>query len=559
MVDGSTGGLIPKGSITSAIRYVAVLTVILFCSACGTSDKGRLKESRDAFLSDHFDQSEKALYTSEVFQNDQNRLLHYYLLASVAMSQAQYEKAIYLLNKARTTALNVRSQAGMYEWFSSAYRSNPIEFSYIHAMLVMADVLLAQEGQTPAWSTPEIKDKNGNVLVQAQALPARKFSPAEVADYELKARSELRAWDSFLTDLKRTYPTQNFYKEDLWARMLASFVHADSSDRNEKRTGELLTADAQKVFDHEFSRFPSAKENQSGIEAEIQKLKKHAQSDSQKDNLVVIEAGVMAKYKIKRFHLGLSTIFSQIKDPNLRRQMEQIGMQVLLTFAPEFGLVTLSAGVVGAIEGGGKDDDEFDGPPQFFTDAVDRSIGFEVRFPTLQFPPADTQVHLILNQNGVALPEYRLPVVSPVQEIVATELKNREGSEMFQRGVKIGLEYLAILIPAIKTYQSASRNNNLLQKIAVLAGYHIAKKAIDAANSPDLRSWDYLPVLVAADLITVKPGDYSGKVVIQNSFGKFEKDLGKMTLGDPKITLIRERVGDVPILNRRATPGHPLH
>lgn len=547
------------GEAFKATRHCGLLIFLLLFTACGTSDQGRLKESRDAYLTDQFDKAEKALYTSEVYQNDQNRLLHYYLLSSVAMGEGQYEKAAYLLNKARTAAQSVRSQAGLYEWFSSDYRSNPIEYSYIQYMLVMSYSILAQEGKTPAWSTPEIKDKNGNILVQAQSIPARNFSPTEIADFQQKARSELRAWDSFLADLKRTYPTQDFYKEDLWARMLASYVHAESNDRNEKRTAELLVDDAQKIFDHEFSRFPSASLNQKAIESSFAKLRTHAQTANATDNLFVVEAGVMAKYKIKRFHLGLSTLFSQIKDPALRRAMEQVGMHVLLSLAPEFGLVTLSAGVVGAIEGSGKDEDEFDGPPQYFTDAVDRSIGFEIRFPTMQFPPADTQVHLMLNQNGTALPDFRLPVVSPLEEMVATELKNRESSEMFQRAIKIGLQYVAILIPAIKTYQAASRENNIFKKIAVLAGYHIAKKVIDRANSPDLRNWNYLPSLIAADLITVKPGDYAGKVVISNSFGRYEKDLGIMTLGDPKVSLIRKRVGDVPILNRRSSATRPMH
>ena len=534
-----------------------LVIAILFCSACG-SDKGRLKESRDAFLADDFTKSEAALYTPEVYQNDQSRLLHYYLLSSLAMSEGLYEKAIYFLNKARTQANSVRSEPGLYQFFGSDYRSNPIEYSYIFYMLVMSNALLAQQGETPAWSTPEIKDKKGNVLVQAQTFPARKYSGSEIADANQRARSELKAWDSFLTTLKRTYPDQDFYKEDLWARMLASYLQAISDDRNEKRTAELLTNEAQKVFDHEFSRFPSAANNKEPIETSIAQLKKHATEAHPTEDMIVVEAGVMQPYKVKRFVVGLSTLFSQIKDPKLRRVVEQVGMQVILSTAPEFGLIALGGGVVGAIESSGKDDDEFDGPPQFFSDAVDRSLGFEIRFPAMMFPPADTKVSLFLSQPGGTSSTFRLPVVSPLQEIEATELKNRESSEMFQKAVTIGLQYLAILIPAIQTYRSGDRQGSIFKKLAALAGYHIAKKAIDAANAPDLRSWDSLPQLIAADLISTKPGDYQGKVLIQNSFGQYEKDLGKITLGDPKVTLIREHVGNVSILNRSTAKPHPL-
>lgn len=508
-----------------------------------------LKESRDAYLLDDYTKSEAALYTPEIYENDQNRLLHYYLLSSLAMSQGQYEKAAYFLNKARDAANSVRSASGMFEWFSSDYRSNPVEYSYLHYMLVMAYSMLAEEGQTKAWSTPEIKDKKGNQLVQAQNFPERKFSAREISDFQQKARAELRAWDTHLENLKRTYPNQDFYKEDLWARMLASFIHASSGQNSEKRTAELLTNDANRIFTTDFNRYPSKKSNQAEIDALITKLRKRAQGKDDHGSLFVLEAGVMSKYKIKRFHLGLSTLMGQIKDPHLRSMMEQIGINVILNTAPEFGLILFAGGVAGAIGG---DDDDFDGPPQFFTDAVDRSFGFEIRFPTLQFPPEDTQVHLHLlsSKDGKALPEMKLPIVSPLQEILAVELKSREQGEMFARAVRIGLQYVGILIPAIKAYREADRKGNAFSKIAVIAGYYISKKIIDNANNPDLRSWNYLPKLVAVNLLDSQVGEYDAKVTIDNSFGRFEKSLGKVSIGDPKHPLIYERIGDVPILNK---------
>jgi len=531
--------------------FLGVLALSL--AACSTSDKARLKESRDAFLQGDNAKAETALYTPEVYQNDQNRLLHYYLLSSVAMSEGLYEKAAYFLNKARTQANSVRSSSGTFDWFSSDYRSNPIEYSYIHYLLVMSYSMLAQEGKSPAWSTPEIKDEKGNVLVAAQNFPARSFSPSEIADFRQKARAELLAWDSHLQNLKRTYPTEKFYKEDLWARLLASFIHASSTDHNEMRTGELLTRDAEKVFQTEFNRYPSKAENQAEIESLIQHLRARAQGKDHghDEDLFVLEAGVMSLYKIKRFHLGLSTLMGLVKDPGLRMMMEQIGMNVIMNTAPEFGLVLFAGGLAGSVgNGNGGSDDEFDGPPQFFTDAVDRSFGFEVRFPTIQLPPPDTHVDLELSTTGKTLPMIHLPVLSPLQEMISVELKEREQKEMFARAVKIGIQYVAVLIPAIKAYQKASREGNIFEKIAIIAGYYLSKKAIDRANNPDLRSWNYLPKLIAANLISVAPGDYQAKVTIDNSFGKYEKSLGTLSFGKASSSILYERVGDVPILNR---------
>lgn len=529
--------------------FSSLLGLLFLVSACGTTDRARLKESRTAFLQEDFPKAEAALFTLDVFKNSQNRLEHFYWLSSIAMSEGEFEKAAYFLNRARELALSSRSSAGAFDWFSRDYKSNPIEFSYIHYMLVMSYSLLAETGQSPEWHTPQIKDDKGNILVDAQDHTIHKFDPSEIARFRQKARAELLAWDTFLETLKRTYPTQNFYKEDLWARLLASFVQGGSSDNNERRTAELLAENAREIFDKEFKRYPSAKNSGSDVQDLVDRLKKRSEDRKNADSLFVLEAGVIAPYKIKRFHLGLSTIFSGIKDPLLRRQMEQIGIQVLLSTAPEFGLIAVGGGITGAFGG---DDDEFEGPPRYFSDAVDRSFGFEIRFPTMTYPPSDTRVSLHLTDvKNQKSNDYKLAVVSPLQEMVATEIKSREGSEMFAKALSIGGQYVAILIPAVKAYQAADRNGNVFQKLAILAGYFIAKKAIDNANNPDLRSWSTLPQLIAANLVPAPPGAYNAKVVLENRFGREEKDLGKLIFGSPTSLLVRQRIGTVPILNYR--------
>jgi hypothetical protein len=122
---------------------------------------------------------------------------------------------------------------------------------------------------------------------------------------------------------------------------------------------------------------------------------------------------------------------------------------------------------------------------------------------------------------------------------------------MFAKALTIGSEYLAVLIPAVIAYRNAGRNGNVFQKLAILAGYFLAKKAIDNANNPDLRSWDLLPELIAANLISTAPGIYDAKVTIDNHNGRDERNLGQVMIGSPSSFLLRQRIGDVPILDAR--------
>ena len=530
-----------KSLKTSAILIVSGVFLFLFTLSGCSSDSKQLKMSREAFLRDDFTSAEAPLYSEDVFKQSENRFLHYSSLGSIAMSSGQYEKAIYFFLKARDLVNSLRSSHSGFSWFSSDYLSNGIEFSYLHYFLVTANLLLAEDGSTPAWGTPEIKDKNGNILIAAQSFPTKQYSSREIAEFRTRARAELLAWDTHLENLKQSNTDLSLYHNDLWARLLASYIHSLSDQNNEKRTSELLAADALKILQNDFKKYPSEQYNEAEIEGLIKKLKKRDPDQS----LFVLEAGVMSKYKIKRFHIGLSTLFKGIEDPYLRSQMEQIGLQVIFAYAPEFGLTLFTGAVAGAISGSSSDEDtEFEGPPRQFSDAVDESFGFLIQFPSLALPPADTKVSLNLSTKDNSFDPLPLPVVSPLQEIIAMDLKAREDQEMFKESVKVGLEYLAILIPAIKTYQAADKEGSFFKKLAAIGGYYIAKKIIDNAHKPDIRSWNYLPKLVAADVLAVPPGSYHAKVSIDNAFGKTEKDLGDIQLGDHLHSLVRKRVGD---------------
>jgi len=533
---------------TPAILILAGV-LILMLSGCGTSDSERLKNARVDFIKDDYPAAEKELYSPEVFKHAENRFVHYSALGSIAMSSGEYEKAIYFFMKARDLVNGLRSSHSGFSWFSTDYLSNGIEYSYLHYFLVICNDLLAEEGKTPAWSTPEIKDEKGIVLVPAQNFPARSYTPRDISDFHQKAHAELLAWDTHLQNLKNS-DSHNLYRDDLWARLLASYIHAQSDDNSEKRTSELLAEDALKILQTDFKSYPSDAANDPGITALVEKLKKRDPSHS----LFVLEAGVMDQYKIKRFVIGLSTLFKNIKDPRTRSLVEQIGIRVILLTAPEFGLVLVSGAVAGTISGSSPDEDtEYDGPPQQFSDAIDRSFGFEIQFPTLRSPPPDTKVTLDLNGQ-----QFPLPVVSPLQEIISSDLKNRENTDMFQEAMTVGLQYLGALVPAIIAYKSVSNRDNwgFVKKLAIVSGFYVAKKVIDGAHRPDLRSWGYLPKLIAADVLTVPPGNYHARVTIRNAFGNFEKDLGEVQLGDSFHALVRKRIGEVSIL--KGLPTRPI-
>ncbi len=500
---------------------------LLCLVGCATGDSARLKSSREHFSKGEFERAEGDLYSSEVLERKESRLQHFLWLASLGAGQRTYEKVLYYSDRARELALELRSDRGGYDWLSSEYKSNPIEFSCLHYFLVISNLILAEDGASPQWSIPELKLKNGTILVPAQDFPARTYTPREIAEFRMRARAELKAWNQFLEVLKRTYPNQPFYQEDLLARLLGAFVHGGSSTLQEKRTGELLASDGLRFLDGHPG--PSIfDENESGLRDFLKRLLDRASSSKRENSherLVLIETGVMPELKPKKVIVGLSSIFERVEDPVLRAELERIGFHVLIQFAPEFGLIAFSGAVAGAISSGPDD------APKSLSGAIDRSFGFEISFPAMEPGSTVRNQKLILNGGDGKRFEFSLQPMGPIREILSRELSKRREKEWSAKAVKIGVQYLSILIPAVAAYREATRENNVFKKLAILAGFFIAKKMIDRANAPDLRSWSLLPELISGNLLSIPPGSYSVE------FSQIRGDLEtKHSLGEWKLT-----------------------
>lgn|GEM_PF-1981966 len=525
----------------AAGALLAMVGTVVCLSGCATGDSKRLKSAREHFVGFQAEQAESELVSPKVLEHQESRLQHYLWLASVSAAQDHCEKAIFYLDRARTLALELRSDRGGFDWLSTEYKGNPLEFSQIHYLLVVCDLVLAEQGKSPAWSIPEIRLKGGKVLFPKQEFPAREFTPREIAEFRTRARAELKAWDQFLTVLKRTYPGKPFFQDDLLMRVLGSFLNGNASTPEDRRVGELLGFEGQRVLESESSSIGSYQDQRPNLSELLDRLTERARAphSNREWKLVLIETGVMPEYREKKVVVGLSTLFNGIEDQRLRFELERIGLRVLLEVAPEFGLVAFTGAVAGAATASEGDS------PQSITGAIDRSFGFEMAFPSIGDPVKAEPSRLILTSAAGKITEVPLLPVSPVREILARELAERQKTEWAGKAVKIGIQYLSILVPAVIAYRDADRKGDWLKKLGILAGYFLAKKAIDRANAPDLRSWSLLPSGIAGQLLDVDAGIYSVELVTEGvGVGPKRISLGQWDLGPKGRTFIHKRVFD---------------
>lgn len=524
------------------LRAFFSLSAILWLASCGTS-AGRLKmeQAREAYSRSDFKGAETLLASEEVLDDEQSRLEQYLWLSSVAIGEGFYEKAIFFLERSRELARQLRSDRG-FEFSSPDYRSNPVEFSRIHFLLVAARVHLADSGRTPAWSLPEMRAKGGRILVRRQEFPERTLGLPEIEELRTKARADLLAWDSHLTELKRSYGGSKLYHSDIQARVLASFIHGKSHLPRERRTAELLVQEAARELEDLKKDIKSYQNDERVLSALLKDLSDRAiaRGDGQDVSLFFLESGVLPKIHQRKVLVGLSTLFRGIEDPYLRGQLEQIGLRVLLHYAPEFGLAAFGGAIAGAATA-----DPGEGP-RFISDAVDESFGFQISFPELEDPLGGITSRIELQGEGGREWSQSAPVIDPVQEILAREFRERSGKEWREKALKVGLEYLAILIPAVVAYDRAAREGDWIRKLAILTGYFIAKKTIDRLNSPDLRSWSLMPQWVSAACIKLPPGRYGGQWVVERHGIKTRVPLGPVEIPSGGGRLILHHLINLP-------------
>lgn len=455
--------------VTASLRIQGALIlalVTLFSVGCASSEALRLRRAREAFLSKDNISAKKELLSEDAQAATESRVLHLLDLGRISFVSGDYTAAIQYLSEARS--LSDEKRADWRSFWNKSYSGTPWEYSWAHTALA----------------------------VSYSALADQEADPRIVMELRRKARAEVMLADSHLENLKRIFGGEDRYQEDSYVRLVGSFVHQATGERQDLRIAELLFEKTA----------PSLRDDLKVA------LKKGANS-----TLALVDIGTLPPLKKRKLIIGLSTLFSAIEDRQLRAVVERIGLQVLLELAPEFGLITLGSAVVGAAEAG-----ENDGEPLYLSGAVDQAAGLVLEIPWMpndKKPPTATAVlKLEPTEKGkepdASSAEIKFPLVlsCDYQALIHHEYDARAGKEFRAKAISMGLQYLTILIPAIAAYSKVQGDGALLKKLGILASFYVAKRAIDAANSPDLRSWDFLPRYSYAGIIQAPSGKYRARV-----------------------------------------------
>lgn len=541
------------------------LTLSLILSGCGTSQSALRKKAHDHFAQGDIPAAIKETLSREVLDEEQNRLLTLLELGTYAHYQGNYEQSNLAFFRAKnlarelyTTSIREQIATGLLNDNAASYTGLEYEISLLHYLIATNFLLMAQTNHLPAWEQEEVRSKN-QLIFAKQAFPAKELSPRDRSDALAKARAELLDWNAFLREVRERNRGQPYYKDDLLNKVFAAFVHRKVGTNQDKNIAQQLLKDADKLLVSAYSAYPAFNAKSAEYIDNYKKFESLGadtvrerfiektpyynatealinQAQAAAGNVfVLVEFGMAPSRKEKTYVIGLSTLFREIKDPQLRRQIEELGTHVLLQFAPQLGLSFAGAAVVGSIAGSDAEGEK----PKFISDAVDSVIGFSFKLPNVEPSPVTETLELhISHVNGGAMIQSPVVLLSPITDIAKLNIDRRANAMALKTGIRVGLKYLAALVPAILTYKRID-GPEFAKMLAATAVWMAGKRIVDATEAADLRAWALLPKWVGASELNLPPAEYDMSLVDRGSGAVHARTKLKVEANKPVLHKLR--------------------
>ncbi len=510
-----------------------------------------------------FDAAERDILNPEVIAESKSRLLTLFELGAIAHYKQEFEKSNEILFRAKklarklyTTSVSEKIATHLLNDNAASYLGMDYETSMMHYYIALNFLFLSQLDTIPSWTMAELRDGD-TVVFDSKTVPARQLSRKQHLDYLGQARSELLDWNSFLQTVRNNNRGKPYFKDDLLNKVVAAYIHRTVGSGRDRNIANVLYKDAEKILVKAYSAYPTFNQKSKnyvdnykrfsrlGVKTvrerfigktdaynrtigQIQTSQKNIRRRKQNSIYYILEYGAIPKRTEKRFVIGLSTLFKSIEDPALRRSMEELTTRMIINLAPQFGLTVVGAAVVGAAVG------TRDGDPKYISESVDSVIGFEFYLPHIEEDPTQNSFDLKFT-NAANNSEKIIPVglMMPLNDIAKLNVERRAAAVAFKTGLRVGLKYLAALMPAIYTYRNVD-GGEFMKMLAASAVWATGKKIVDASEAADHRAWNLLPKCVGTAETLLAPGTYSVTAISRNPAGTKETSLGSIVVDAKK-------------------------
>lgn len=336
----------------------------------------------------------------------------------------------------------------------------------------------------------------------------------------VKARAEILAWDSFLTDMKSERLGQALFKEDLLAKTFGALVHESQNTNQDSQIALQLYQDANEVLFKNYNAYPSFNNSYATFRENYSKFPNITKEEVERDYVQVTEhSGPLKQFLATKILL----LTKKLKPNEYQEQVAKLNpsAEVLkqvetkggnVTFLVQDGLIAEKTAKVYHFP--------IDlGSMLSFANSTlgvvfNQGISYELpHVPNV--PKLETAKLQALDPMGNVMGESSLSVIAPIGEMAEQAINEHAAAVAASTGARLVTKHIAAIGAAYATYQSMSQNSDLSAFAGMSASlaYAGSVAAINASEKADTRFWSTLPSNVRMGSMTLPKGTYKFQAV----------------------------------------------
>lgn len=496
------------------LKLVSFILFSQFIISCASNHRKTTTELRAFVKESQFEEAIALLKESSMAKDEKSKLLFHIELALLEHYRGNYLGSVESLNAAKIVADDLYTKKVSASVASSVTNDNANMYygeKYEHSLIYFYLSL--------------------NYFLQSEL----ELDEAKRKTLLLKARSEVLAWDSYITEMKQKRVGSALFKEDLLSKTFGAFIHEAQGNFKDDQIALQLYTDAEDVFFKNYNLFPTFNAQHEKFRENFSKLHKISLSEVER-NFVKPTAHHPA---FKEFlHSKILYLTKKIRPQELKAQVAKLKpspemMKKLhtpagnVTFLVQDGLIAekiakkieipfvwnstqyQAAGMIG----------------------VTKSITFEL--PTVEASPRLELARLeAINVDGTVAGTSPLSVIAPLGELASQAINEHSTAIAAKTAARITGKYVAAILATSAAYRSNKDKNPGFALMVATLGHAAAIAAINESEKADLRYWGTLPSSIRMGNLSLPMGTYKFRAVF-GQVGATEYrviDLGEQTV-----------------------------
>lgn len=552
------------------LSYLFISLALLSCASGGGKERLKLRELA---RSSQFSEAIKELESSEVYEDNDNKLLLLMEKGLLLHAGGNYYQSSEVLEQAKdlgrklyTTSVSNKVQKLIANDNYDIYYGERYEISLIHFYQALNHLLISKQGFYEAFSVREGKDG-------IRQISRRELTAQEIKKREYSARAEVLAWDSFLKNLKSERQGKSVFKNDLLAKVFGAYIHEFIGSKSDLEIALQLYKDGHKLIIKNYGAYKSLnssyrKYNQSyktfpklgpkrveekfisetkylvGLKTFLNErivdltLQIRGASLSKVKRQFNISAELIKKVKSNR-HPNVTVIFQKGMIPLKTAKQEYFGLGGAINdpkagVAAKIGaavLTVFAANKLGLLP-----------PPRSYSPAgtylglsvaevAVSSAAIRFELPKIINPGIHSKNEIIIkDSSGAAVFTKSLSLIAPLGDISEQAVAEEAASLYTRLGSRLALKHVTAIAAAFGTYKMLSNNSDtdFFAKQAAVFQYIASAKAIEASESADTRYWSTLPSDIWIGRFKLKAGSYQAFIRVKESGKTREIKLGPL-------------------------------